>query len=177
MGVKGIVLTLDSIVAMLIMVSVISLLVFFRTETISPFLTAQQLHSLSEDALNILSESTLREVTSQDLLNQYLHSSPPVLNESDLDKSAIDVIGALWSENNISEASNITKDILGSILPDNVGYEVIINNYSIYNSSDTTVRPPYSESAAEISSGRVASGYEFNQVDLIVVFYGCCDVC
>jgi len=155
-GMKGIVLTLDSIIALLIMITVISLLIFFRTETISPFFTAQQLHSLSEDALTILSESTLREVTNQTLLNYFIQNG--VLNQSDLDKKAIDVIGALWSANK-PEAANISKDILNDIVPDNIGYQVLINGDNIYNSSDTT-RPSYNDATVEISSARIASGYE-----------------
>jgi len=153
---KGIVLTLDAVLALLIMVSVISLLVFFRTEATSPFFTAQQLHSLSEDALTILSESTLREVTNQSLLNYYLSNG--ILNESDLDKKAIDVIGALWAANK-PETANISKDILNDIIPNNIGYQVLINGDNIYNSSDTS-RPNYNDATIEISSARIASGYE-----------------
>ena len=65
---KGIVLTLDAIMAFIILVIVISLLVSFRIEPTSPFLTAEQLHSLSEDAINILSKSTFREVINKTIL-------------------------------------------------------------------------------------------------------------
>lgn len=153
---KGLVLTLDSVISLLIMITMVSLLMFFRTETISPFFSAQQLHSLSEDALTILSESTLREVTSNDLINQYLAND--ILSESDLDKKAIDIIGALWAANR-TEAANITKDILENIIPDNAGYQVLINGDNVYNSSDTS-RPSYDTSTVEISSARIASGYE-----------------
>jgi hypothetical protein len=153
---KGLVLTLDSVISLLIMITVISLLMFFRTESTSPFFSAQQLHSLSEDALTIMSESTLREVASNNLIDQYLFDG--ILNESDLDKKAIDIIGALWAANR-TEAANITKDILESIMPDNVGYQILINGDNVYNSSDTT-RPSYDASTVEISSARIASGYE-----------------
>jgi len=167
---KGIVLTLDSIIAMLLMVSIISLLIFFRTESASPFFTAQQLHSLSEDSLNMLSESTFREVGNQTILadpnlfNEYYNQSG-ILSQSDLDKKAIDVLGELWSDNTPESskgAANITKDILGNILPDNIGYQVLINDRPIYNSSDTS-RPSESNAEAGISAGRVASGYESNK--------------
>ncbi|MEM5781790.1 MAG: hypothetical protein QXD43_01160 [Candidatus Aenigmatarchaeota archaeon] len=157
MDLKGIALTLDALIAMLLVVSVISLLVFFRTESISPFFESQQLHALSEDVLTILSESTLKEVVSEDLINQYLANG--VLNENDLNKKAIDVIGALWAAGNVSEAANISKDILNDLLPDNIGYQVLINNDNVYNSSDTN-RPSYEDATTEISSARVASGYE-----------------
>jgi hypothetical protein len=161
MDMKGIVLTLDAIIALLIMVSIISLLVFFRTETISPFFEAEQLHSLSEDALTVLSESTLREiVTNKTMLDEYNQSG--ILSTADYDKKAIDIIGALYSVNKpeYSAAGNsITKDILNDFLPKNVGYQVLINLDNIYNSSDTN-RTNYSDATAEISSARIASGYE-----------------
>lgn len=174
MGMKGIVLTLDAIIAMLLMASIISLLIFFRTEQSSPFLTVQNLHSLSEDSLSMLSKSTLREVGNKTILanstlfNMYYNQSGTLV-DSDLDKKAIDVIGMLWAQNNTNAnlgAANITKDILGNILPGNIGYQVLIvsgtNEYNIYNSSDTS-RPSESESDAGISAGRIASGYESNK--------------
>jgi hypothetical protein len=162
MGMKGIVMTLDAIIAMMLMVSIISLLIFFRTESSSPFFAAQQLHSLSEDSLNILSKSTLREIASPDILNQAVNVSH-ILDESDLDKSAIDVIGMLWTENKPEGAANITKDILENILPNNIGYQVLINKDSVYNSSQGTGRPSYEDATTEISSGRIASGYQKGQ--------------
>ena len=163
MALKGIVLTLDAVIAFLIVIAVISLLVFFRIESTSPFFESQQLHALSEDVLSVLSESTLREITNQSLINQYLSSG--ILSNSDLDKNAIDVIGALWSENKTDAdlaAENITKDILDNFLPQNVGYEILINENKVYNSSDTS-RPSYSSATSEISSLRIASGYEKNK--------------
>jgi hypothetical protein len=164
---KGIVLTLDAIIALLLMVSIISLLIFFRTEPSSPFYIAQQLHFLSEDSLNILSKSTLKEVVTNQTLNDLNQNR--VLNESYWNDKAIDIIGMLWAENNASStlaAAKIAKDILGNILPNNIGYQVLINDYNIYDSSDDpleTSRPNYSDSTVEISSGRIASGYESNK--------------
>lgn len=163
MVMKGIVLTLDAVIAILIMTSIISILVFFRTETVSPFFESEQLHSLSEDSLNILSQSTVREIVNQTLL--YSLNQSGVLNDSYWDKKVIDVLGMLWAENDASAslaASEIANDVLGNILPNNVGYQVLINDYNIYNSSGTS-RPPESGSESEISAGRIASGYASNK--------------
>lgn len=154
---KGIILTLDSIMAFIIMTIIISLLIFFRIEITSPFLTAQQLHATSEDVLTIFSESELREVVNQSLLDDYKQKG--ILNESDFNKKTIDVIGTLWSAGNVSEAANITKDILEKFLPSNIGYQLLIDDDNVYNSSDTT-RPAYENAATEISSARIASGYQ-----------------
>ena len=70
MGMKGFVFTLDAIIAFGIMIFVISLLVFFRTETSSPYIAAQQLHLMSEDVLTVFTHSKLREVVSSAMLNQ-----------------------------------------------------------------------------------------------------------
>jgi hypothetical protein len=155
---KGIVLTLDAIVAMTIMVSVVSLLILFRTDSSSPFYTAQQLHSLSEDTLTILSKSTLEEVISNQTLLYDLNQSE---NLSDIywNDKAIEVIGKLWAENKSEAAMIITKDILGNILPGNIGYQVLINGYNVYNSSGTN-RTKYEDATTEISSNRIASGYQ-----------------
>jgi hypothetical protein len=157
LGLKGIVFTLDSIIAFGIMVFIISFLIFFRTETVSPYLAAQQLHSMSEDILTVFSESKLREVVSQSVLQIYLTDG--TLNQSDLDEKTIDVLGALWSGGKDEEAAAITKDILNTFIPSNLGYGLLINNINVYNSSDTS-RLSYGDSSIEISSARIASGYE-----------------
>ena len=157
MGIKGIVFTLDSIIAFGIMIFVISFLVFFRTDTASPYLAAQQLHSMSEDVLTIFSESKINEVVSQSLLDYYV--SEGVLNATDLDKNTIDIIGALWSGGKTDEAANITKHILETFIPQNMGYGLSIDDDDVYNSSDTS-RPSIDDSYLVIASNRIASGYE-----------------
>ena len=154
---KAIIFTLDAIVAFGIVIAIISGLIFFRTEIVSPYLAAQRLHSVSEDMIGILTNSRLRDVTNQSLLNQYI--SDGTLEEKDLDKNTIDIIGALWSAEKIEEAANITKSVLDGFIPNNTGYEFLINGDSIYNSSDTN-RPKIEDASLEISSGRVVSGYE-----------------
>lgn len=154
---RGVVLTLDSIIAFGIMTVIISSLMFIRIESNYPYLAAQQMHSMSEDVLTILSESKINEVTSQSLIDAYMLSG--VLNETDLDKNTIDIIGSLWSAGRIEEAANITKDILNDFLPSNFGYRLLIDDDNVYNSSDTT-RLAYSDSTISISSNRIASGYE-----------------
>lgn len=157
MGVKGIVFTLDSIIAFGMMVFIISFLVFFRTETSTPYLQAQQLHSMSEDILTVFTESKLNEVVSQSLLSTYISNG--ILNDTDLDKQTIEIIGALWAAQKDEEAANITKDVLDSFIPQNMGYQLLIDSDNVYNSSDTT-RPAYTDSDVDISSGRIVSGYE-----------------
>ena len=154
---KGIVFTLDSIMAFAIMIAVVSFLIFFRTETSTPYLAAQQLHSMSEDVLTVFSESKLKEVVSQGLLSTYLSSG--VLNETELEENTIDIIGSLWSAGKTEEAANITKNILDTFLPNNFGYRILIDNDNVYNSSDTT-RSAYDDLTVSISSNRIASGYE-----------------
>ena len=121
---KGFILTLDSVISLLLLVAVIPTLIFFRTEASSPFYSAQQLHSLSEDALSLVSDNTVGDIVSSGLIDQYVSSG--VLSESDLEKNAIDVIGELWIENR-TEVVGIIKDMFENMLPPNVGYQVLID--------------------------------------------------
>jgi hypothetical protein len=155
--VKGIVFTLDSIIAFGIMTTVISLLIFFRVETSSPYLLAQQMHFASQDILTILYESKLEDVCNQTLLNDYI--SQGILEEEDLNKTSVSVIGALWAAGNMSEAANITESIVNGLLPFNIGYQLTINDENVYNTSGTG-RPNVSDSTIGIASRRIASGYE-----------------
>jgi hypothetical protein len=154
---KGVIFTLDAIVAFGIIIAVIGGLILFRSDISSPFIAAQQLHSISEDILTVLSDSDIKDVVSQNLLNQYLANG--VLNQSDLNKKTIDILGALWSAGKKEEAKNITRDVLNNFIPNSIGYQLLINGDDIYNSSDTT-RPKYENASVGISSSRVVSGYE-----------------
>ena len=157
MEVKGIVFTLDSIIAFGIMTTVISLLVFFRVETTSPYLSAQQTHFMSEDILTILYESRLEDVCNQSLLDDYVLQG--ILDADDLNKTSVSVIGSLWAAGNNSEAANIKECILDDITPMNIGYQLTINDENVYNTSHTT-RPSLSNATIGIASRRIASGYE-----------------
>jgi len=154
---KGIVFTLDAIVAFGIIVAIISGLAYFRIDIVSPYLSAQRLHLMSEDILSILSNSKLGEIANETLLNQYIADG--TLEETDLSKKTMDVIGALWSAGKREEAANITEDILGNFIPNNTGYQIMINEDDFYNSSGTS-RPEYDDASIRISSGRIISGYE-----------------
>ncbi len=155
---RGIIFTIDALIALGIIIAVIAGLIFFRTRVTSPYLASEQLHFVSEDVLTVLSNSKLGDVCdNQSLLNQYI--STGILNQSDLEERTIDIIGALWSAGYVEEAANITKDILNGFIPSNMGYEFLIDGDPIYNSSDTS-RTDYQNSTIEISSGRVVSGYE-----------------
>jgi hypothetical protein len=154
---RGVVLTLDSIIAFGIMTVIISSLIFIRIEAKSPYLTSQQLHSSSEDILTVLSNSELGDVVDQAMLDDYIASG--ILNQSDLSKKTLEVIGALWAAQKDEEAKNITKNILNNFVPSNIGYQLVIDGNDIYNSSDTA-RPQYQDSEIMISSRRIVSGYE-----------------
>jgi hypothetical protein len=154
---KGIIFTLDAIVAFGIIVAIISGLIVFRTEIVSPYLSAQKLHLVSEDILGILYNSNLGDIVNRTLLNQYIASG--ILSQDDLNKKTMDVLGALWAAGNKKEAANITKDILEDFIPNNTGYQILINDEDFYNSSDTA-RPQYGNALIRISSSRIISGYE-----------------
>jgi hypothetical protein len=154
---RGIIFTLDAIVAFGIIVAIISGLIVFRTEIVSPYLSAQKLHLVSEDVLGILYNSNLGDVVNRTLLDKYIADG--TLDSSDLSKKTMDVVGALWSNGSKKEQiANITKDILGNFLPNNTGYQILINGDDVYNSSDTS-RPKYEDASIRISSGRIISGY------------------
>jgi hypothetical protein len=154
---RGVVLTLDAIIAFGIMTFIISSLVFVRIETKSPYLASQQMHSMSEDILTVLSNSKLKDVVDQNMLDDYIASG--ILNNDDMNKKTLEVIGALWAGEKDAEARNITKNILDGFVPSNIGYQLIIEGNDIYNSSDTG-RPQEQDSDIKISSRRIVSGYE-----------------
>jgi hypothetical protein len=157
LALKGIVFTLDAIIAFGIVIATVSSLTFIRSEVISPYITAQRLHVVSEDILGVLYNSNLGEIVNQTLLNKYV--SDGTLEQEDLSKKTVDVIGALWSSNKTAEAKEVINDILEKFIPSNIGYQIVINNEDIYNSSGSA-RPSLGDSFVIISSGRIISGYQ-----------------
>lgn len=129
---RGFLLSLDAIVAVSLMLLVAVFLSGISFTYSSPEISYQRLYYTGKDVLNVISVVEVQNLQEYETI-QYHISTGDILS-SDMDKSLLDVIGSLWASGNITEAQNITQDVIGSFLNHtNLGYEILIDNDSIYN--------------------------------------------
>jgi hypothetical protein len=120
-------LSMDALIA----ISVVILAAMFLTDLSftysSPELKYQRLYYAGKDILNVLESTEVSAVSDVVNLSDYN------LQEADMNRSVLDVIGSLWAAGNVSEAGNLTKDVLNAVLNNTAyGYEVLMDGESIY---------------------------------------------
>jgi len=130
---NGFVFSLDALIA----VSILLLFTFFIAgisfSFYSPGLEYERLYYTGKDALTVLEELKVGDARGFDSVEYCI--SQGVITQRDIDKNLLEVIGALWVSGNTTlqeYAKNITKDVLGKIIPEKAGYELLIDGLSVY---------------------------------------------
>jgi len=178
MGVRAFLLSTDAIIAvgllflLGIMIASISLTPRF------PYLSYQRLYANARDTINIIEYARMSSIRDMPVVQQYL--SLGILSEEDMNKTILDVIGALWARGNITQAGNLTKAVLDALLPSKYGYEVLMDNIVLTkrgNQSGTVARLATIVSGYSIGkpvSGYVASAYlsRFSKINNAYLYFG-----
>ncbi|MFH1978467.1 MAG: VWA domain-containing protein [Candidatus Aenigmatarchaeota archaeon] len=147
---RGFLLSLDAMVAASLLVLVALFLTGLSFTYSSPELGYQRLYYTGKDVINVMGQVEIGDLQDFSSIQYYLSTGDLV--EDDLDKTLLDIVGALWSTGNITEAQNITKDVLGNLFSNSrVGYEILINNESIYRNG--TSKGKYFSRFSTIVSG------------------------
>jgi hypothetical protein len=114
---------------------------------------------ISQDLITCLSELEMGEVE-----NSYVEGlfTGGTLSSSDSNSSVIEVLGKLWSSDDITVAQNITRELTEHLISENYGFGLYANvNDMIYQRSNVT--PTTINSAKKIISGveynRPVDGY------------------
>ncbi len=152
-GLRGFILSLDAIFAISILIMVSLLLSGFMQTYSASDLIYQRYYYSGKDIVYVFEQTPLSSVGHLPVVQDYLASG--VLEQVDMDRTILDVIGSFWASGNSSEAGNITKAVLDEIFNETKNeYEIIFNGENIYNSSE----PPKENFLARLST--VVSGYE-----------------
>lgn len=152
-GLRGFILSLDAIFAISILIVVSLLLSGFMQTYSTSDLIYQRYYYSGKDVVYVFEQTPLSSVDHIPVIQDYMASG--VLEEGDMDRTILDVIGSFWASGNLSEAGNITKAVLDDIFNETKNeYEIILSGESIYNSSE----PPRENFLARLST--VVSGYE-----------------
>ncbi|MCK5023246.1 MAG: VWA domain-containing protein, partial [Candidatus Aenigmarchaeota archaeon] len=114
----------------------------------TPELRYQRYYFAGKDIANIIETAKISAVS--DIINLTDYG----LDQSDENRTVLDVIGSLWTEGNISQAQNLTKEFFDTVLNrTNLQYELAFNNESIYSSTGNS-----SYFLSRLST--IVSGYE-----------------
>ncbi len=151
MGLKGIAFTLDILIGLGIMMTLL-LLLPVRIETNYPQISFQMLSYQSNDIINVLATLKASSFSSTPTISNLLANN--IITEEDLNKTALDIIGSFWYSGNESIATNITRDILGNLT--NECYSLYTDGESMYSSCEQNA-------SVAVVAYKLASGYELGK--------------
>ncbi|HEX68823.1 MAG TPA: hypothetical protein ENG10_00815, partial [Candidatus Bathyarchaeota archaeon] len=106
---KGIVFTLDAILALLIILLLLTGFLFLREKSMKPEIKYERINYLAKDVSRILSELKISEAKNFPTIKKLIEEGK--ITEKDLNSSLLDLVGSFWSSGNYSLAKNITKEI------------------------------------------------------------------
>ncbi len=152
-AVKGFLLSLDAMFAVSILTLVALFMVMLINTYSSPELTYQRYYYAGKDLVYIFEQSPMSSLGHLPVVQNYTEKG--ILESEDMERTILDVIGSFWTSGNMSEAENLTKGILDSLLNETGhDYQILFGGDSIYNSS----APPHDSFLARLTT--VVSGYE-----------------
>ena len=147
---KAFIFTMDSIIAISIVIMMIFAASYFNFETVMSEKGYEKLNYVADDTLNLLSYLKVYEARNTPTIKGLIGNG--TLTDRDLNKTVLDLIASLWYGGNTSIAGNISKEILENLGNDTcVG--LWVENQTIYSSCNV--------SAQDVAvSSRIESGYQ-----------------
>ncbi|MEM5800076.1 MAG: hypothetical protein QXD54_00625 [Candidatus Aenigmatarchaeota archaeon] len=124
---KGQVFSLEAILAISLLVIFAIVVSFIGVTSFFQHQTYERFHYISQDSVQLLIKTRVSDWKEklQELFDE------GVLTENDLDKSLLDIIGSFWTKGDIENAKKVTELILNLSIPENLGYEVSIDEDTI----------------------------------------------
>lgn len=147
---KGFLLSLDALVAISLLTMISIFLVGLSYTYSSPDLRYQRYYYAGKDVVNLFEKTKMEAVSFLPQVQSYL--SQGVLEQEDMNRTVLDVIGSFWASGNKSYAENLTRDIVKEILNNTAyGFDIIMNNESLYQNGSGN--PDYLTRLTTIVSG------------------------
>jgi hypothetical protein len=145
---RGFLLSLDAILAITLLLTISLFLAGMSFNYSTTEIRYQRYYYVGKDLANVIEESKISAVS--DVVNLSAYD----LDQEDMNRSILDVIGSFWAEGNASLAQNLTKEIFEKIVNGTgLNYEVLFDGESIYASGSGD-----SDFVARLSN--IVSGYE-----------------
>ncbi|MFQ5647797.1 MAG: hypothetical protein ACE5FW_01040, partial [Candidatus Aenigmatarchaeota archaeon] len=147
---RAFLLSMDAMVALTILLTLALFLTGLTFTYTSSELAYQRLYYSGNDLLNLMGNIRVADLQASPSIQYYMQEG--ILGQADLNKSLLDVIGALWSSQNTSAAANITQDVFGAVLNGTgTGFELVLGNTSIW--SNNVTGPAFVARLTSIASG------------------------
>ena len=107
---RGFLLSLDAITSITLLLTVTLFLAGISFTYSSPELRYQRYYFAGKDIANIIETAKIGSVSDMINLEEY------GLDQTDENRTILDVVGSLWAEGNISQAKNLTRDFFDVVL-------------------------------------------------------------
>jgi hypothetical protein len=157
---RAFLLSLDALVAVSLLLMLTAFLSSISLSYSSPELEYQRFYYAGKDVMNDLEIAKLSAVM-EFMTNNFTGDCN--ITEEDMEKTILDVLGYLWAQNStvLNEcAENLTREIFNRTLPSSYGYEVLIDDISIYkHGSPTNYLSRLSTIVSGYELGKPVSGY------------------
>ncbi len=153
---KSIVFTLDASFALLLVLAVVPALLLLVAQPVPTHRFAEYLHALAEDTVDVLALTRVSDVRNEPVVQDLFAQG--MLDDSDLNRSLLDVAGLYWSANNSGNwtaAGNLSQQLLSPFLPQPLKWEFQVGGDVLYNSTNRTNSSIWVSSV----SRRAASGF------------------
>lgn len=159
---KGMLFVLDALFSIVLLFSLLALLGALSTESVNSQLSYSVIHFQAEDAVDVLSKLRVSDVRAEPVVRELFDEG--FLDDGDLNKTVLDVVGMLWATNNeaYTQAAGEMMDGLFehsfspslevSIQARSEGVQGIIFNSSVSGNESVVA-----------SSARIASGYALGE--------------
>jgi len=154
---KGFLLSLDVMIALSILLLLAIFLAGISFTYSYPELRYQRMYLAGKDLLSVMEKVKIQDLQDLQTVQDYLNRS--VLEQKDLSKTLLEIIGAFWATGNQTYqdyATNLTGEVFNQTLPEKFSYEILIDGSSIYRKGDANV-----SFLSRLSN--IASGYELGK--------------
>ncbi len=133
---RAFLLSMDAIVAIGLIFLLASFVIALSATHSSPELEYQRFYYSGKDVMTVLEKARVSSV--MDLMPENFTEDCNI-SDDDMEKSILDALGYMWAQNStqMSEcAENLTRGVLNRTLPKGFGYEVLIDDVSIYKQGE-----------------------------------------
>ncbi len=132
---KGLAFSIDSLFALAVVTAIVPVLMvvsFHQSEEkIFSFLQTE-----AEDSIDVVAKLRIADVRQENVINGLF--SRGILSDSDINSTLIETLGSFWASENatlVEAANNVSKEIIGRIIPASVDWRLTIDDEHVYNSS------------------------------------------
>jgi hypothetical protein len=132
-GRKGFLLSMDAIIAIGLILTLVMFISGLSLTYYSPELRYQRLYYMAKDTLMLLENARIGQLQEFEVIQYY--QGQGILTPEDQDKTLLEIVGSFWATDNATmhdHAANISGQVLNETLPLSYNYMVMLGGDEIY---------------------------------------------